>query len=329
MKMLNRFRRLSISAQATLLLTGLLVSTTLTMLIFARESGHEAEIAHARSIVQMIDAYRTMISQHGGYYVRREASTDVRFVGRHLASYDLFVNTPDAETKKYTFHHKNPFLALSDYSAQVWKSPVGAKFKMVSDNALNSFNRPDAFESAALTHLRETGGNEFFQVSGGQFRYAQPVKAEKSCLQCHGDPAKAPSAVVMQYPPGAGQPSGKGYGYQVGQIIGLTSVTIPHKDALAMLGDQHPVFWVSLSVIGLLFLMANGLIRRWVVKPLRALTQYANDIAQSDQPENILPPAWGGGLGTSSNEIHMELHALKALHESMNTALQVLRSKPR
>ena len=87
------------------------------------------------------------------------------------------------------------------HCSRVGKS-VGALFSKGSDytirytnfNPRNSQDEPDAFEAQALEAFNANAAvTEYYEVTDFQgverFRYAQALEVDKSCLECHGEPA--------------------------------------------------------------------------------------------------------------------------------------------
>jgi len=318
--MIRNFKRLSITSQAIFFLVLLLASTISALYFWATDNALESELSHTRTVADMADAYRAQAAKHGGFYVRRETSTESESVGRYLAAYEAEIKASDGSRKSFTFYQKNPFLALGDYSAEVQRSPAAAKFRMVSDNFMNPANTPDMFELRALDALRSDNQTEYWAVVNGQLRFARALKATKACLGCHGSPDSAPSVVTTQYRPPVGSSIGGGYGYKEGDVVGLTSVSVPHKTPRQMLAAQTAGFWVSAFGVLALMFASYGVITRGVVRPLREQSRYADLIANSEDLRNIQAPVFDSEEGTSRNEMHLQSHALKSLHESMQAA---------
>jgi Protein of unknown function (DUF3365) len=323
--MISRFKRLSIATQALYFLVTMLLGTMSALYFWAKDNALESELSHSRTVADMADAFRAQAAKHGGFYVRRDSSEDIAKVGKYLASYEVESTQIDGVKKNFMFHQKNPFLALGDFSEEVQKSKAAAQFRMVSDNFMNPKNKPDAFEESALAALRATDGNsEYWGVVNGQLRYTRALKATKACLTCHGDSSAAPSVVQAQYlPPSSGKVGG-GYGYQEGTIVGLTSVSVAHKTPLQMLASQHLGFWLSAFFVVGLMAVAYASIVRGLVRPLRLQSKYAESIAVSEDLQKIHMPRFDSDEASSGNEIHLQSHALKSLHESMSAAMNYI-----
>lgn len=320
--MVRKIQRVSVLMQAAALLALTLAATCSAFFLWANENAIRAELQHSRTVADMADAFRHVAAEHGGLYVRRESTEAIEKVGRHLATYTA---ERGADGKQFVFHQKSPFLAIGDYSNAVQKSPAAAKFRITSDNFMNPANAPDLFDLAALKEMREKGVTESHEVIKGQLRYARALRAEKACLACHGAPQNAPSIVQSNYrAPIAGQLGG-GYGYKEGEVVGVTSVSVPHMTVVQMLTNQSPGFWASVGVVLGLIVLSFVLALRGVVIPLKRLSRYANVISDADtsaQLKTLHSPQFDSDERTSANEIHQMAFAVKSLHESQQAALE-------
>lgn len=323
--MINAFRRASVAFQAAALLVLTLSAMSAAFFIWAMENAIHSEVQHARTVADMADAFRKVAAEHGGFYLRRADSDDVEKIGRYLAKYE----TPaDEDGRKFVFHQKNPFMAVADYSRAVHASPAEAKFKITSDNYMNPANSPDFFDMQSMQKMREDGTLERYALVDGQLRYVRALRAEKACLACHGSYQNAPPVVKANYPGPRTSSKGNGYGYELGEIVGVTSVSVPHYGPLQMLAKQSIWFWAAVIVVVLLIVMGYVMAVRGVVKPLRELTEYAELIAESesiDDLKRIEVPTFDRDERTSNNEIHVMSFASKALHESMMSAMDRIR----
>lgn len=319
---MRHFKRLKIMHQAGIILALIVTAVVSTFLFWAADNTQTAELAHSRTVADMADSLRTMVAEHGGLYVRREPSEDVSVVGRYLAEYVAVPVSPGSQAPTYVFHQKNPFLVLSDYSKAVQRSPAQAKFRLTSDNVMNPANQPDLFDLEALSVMRSTGAQEYWKIVGDNLRYARALRAEKTCLACHGPAEHAPEVVRMKYKAPEGLAKGGGYGYNAGEVIGVTSVTVPHASLDDLLMHQSWGFWVSISVILGLTVFVFWQLMRGIAKPLSHLSRYADEIAHSDNLSHVRQPRFDADEASSHNEIHKQSFALKALHESMRLAME-------
>ncbi|MGE5451483.1 MAG: DUF3365 domain-containing protein [Acidobacteriota bacterium] len=318
---MRHFKRLKIIHQAAWVTILIWAAVASSFLFWAAENTRDAELAHSRTVADMADSLRTMVARHGGVYVRRQSDQDVGQVGRYLAEYAALPTFIGEPGPSYVFHQKNPFLALADYSQEVQQSPAAAKFRITSDNMMNPANRPDLFDLEALSVMRETGVKEYWKVQGDTLRFARALRAEPACLACHGKAEEAPVVVRMKYKAPDGHAKGGGYGYALGEVVGVTSVTVPHTTFGTMLSRQSWGFWLSVCVVLGLTIWVFRQLMKGVVLPLSRLSRYADEIAHSDDLRRVRQPRFDMDEASSRNEIHQQSFALKALHESMRTAV--------
>lgn len=324
--LLRRLKRLSIASQAGLLMGLMLLGTCGVLFVWAKENAVSAEVRHAKTVADMADSFRAIASKHGGFYVRRNASDDVALIGKYLAEFKSVASPDGAE---FVFHQKNPFLAIADFSNEVQSSRAEAKFRITSDNMMNPSNSPDLFDLESLRLMRETGVEDNWRIVGNQLRYARALIADQSCLKCHSTPNEAPESVRLQYRGPSDGSKGGGYGYTVGEVVGVTSVSVPHATAAGMLVSQSQWFWIlALAVLGLMAL-AYWLAVVGVVNPMKKLTVLTNEIARARSAEELGVmelTSFDSSERSSSNEIHGASFALKSLHQSMWAAMKFVKA---
>ena len=145
------------------------------------------------------------------------------------------------------------------------------RYRRVAVRARNPHSTPNAMEHELIDHFatnpRQDQWQGMRQVAGAvSFIHARPVVMEASCLNCHGDPAAAPRALIEQY--GAE----RGFGYRDGQLAGVMVVSIPVDVALQEIKDRAlSVFWVTLLLLTVLYLFISFLFDRMVVRSLKEL----------------------------------------------------------
>jgi len=195
-----------------------------------------------------------------------------------------------------------PVVASQRIGARVGDD-VDYRIRQVSRRFRNAKNAPDPFESAALeqffadpNHIEEY---RIIEEQGEQvFRYLRPFVADQSCLQCHGDPADAPEFLKQLFPPESDQ----AYNYQIGQVIGAASVTIPMQSLSRQLetGLRN-----SLLVLGAMFLVLvtclGLLLRLTVTEPLGRLGRVIAEIVRTGRYEQPLPERGNDEIGRLIN----------------------------
>lgn len=181
------------------------------------------------------------------------------------------------------YHWKNPALIQREVADTLLASGSRAQYRLTARTVLNRNNAPNAFElealevlqsaflrlgkqsapsgsDAALPSAQDRSHQEYWRVEGGQLLYARAVVAQASCLRCHDTPEKAPEFLKANQQFNGGG----GFGYKVGQPVGLISVKLPVATSATLLRDGvPPLAWGALAVavlagLGILRLSMGG-----------------------------------------------------------------------
>lgn len=256
----------------------------------------------ARSMADNLDAFGKWVSQYGRVWVRDKA--DTRFLSQ------VSFNGPTTLADPVSFYSKNPALAQREFSEAVAQSAAEARFRITSDNWMNPANKPDSFEAEAIATIKNRKLDEYIEVQDGYYRYARRIVHTESCITCHGDPAAAPRDVVERYG------TERGYGYKVGDVAGVISVTLPTKPLLAAaLGVLGPV---ELGLVVLAFVILYLFMHYGVVKPIRKLTRDAEQISLG-KPIELDANAF---YQSTRSEVGQLTLAIARLRASMDLAIQ-------
>lgn len=92
--------------------------------------------------------------------------------------------------------------------------------KMVVDQPRNPHNRADEVAMTLLADLRNGAASKLHSTSDA-FYYAEPIKAKKACLYCHGGPKGDPDPYFPQY---------EKNGWQEGDIIGAVVARVAPRN---------------------------------------------------------------------------------------------------
>jgi signal transduction histidine kinase/CheY-like chemotaxis protein len=113
-------------------------------------------------------------------------------------------------------------------------------------------------------------------------RYVMRCRAERisePCLACHGDPAAAPPALLQRYGGEAG------FGYAVGDVIGMTTVAIPVAALAWPFANSGLVLLpLAIVVVGLLAFVILITFRRLVTHRLQEITAHIAGGFRVDTP---------------------------------------------
>ena len=106
---------------------------------------------------------------------------------------------------------------------------------------------------------------------------ARPLKAEASCLACHGEPAQRPVAMAEIY----GRE--RGLGWQVGEVVGAQVVSVQMAPAWdKVYAALLRTLLLSLGIMGSFFLVLNFALNRVVILPLLAHGEGWRRLASQD-----------------------------------------------
>ncbi len=271
----------------TMLLTAGAFVTTLSSLR-TYTARHEAG-----AVADQVIAFRAWVAQTGMVWVRKLIPGYHDFLARE--------NTADGGA----FYGKNPALATRELAMIANKEATRAVFRVTSDDYRQEDNIPDEFEVSAIKAFKDDKLLEFFErYEDGTYRYARPILVQQECLKCHGDPEDAPPAVLAKYG------SEKAFGYKVGQVRGIVSVSLPAVGIREVIRSLLNPWTVSLVLI---ILAANLLFIYSVVIRLVRLTRSAEAIAAGKLETELIYT----NPSESNDELDHLYHATNLLKRSL------------
>lgn len=256
------FANLKLGAKFTWVLLALffcvtLSSATILFYLFVRQAETEVK-ATGVALIEMVNAVRAYTSDQIVPLLTKEAEQQPEFIRPIVPA----------------------FAAREVFEAFRQRGHADYIYKEAALNPLNPVNKTDAFESQILTTMRsatapqETSG---FRWRGEQWSYylARPMIIQKeSCLHCHGDPAQAPANLVAAY----GKTSG--FGWQMNEVVATQIVYVPASAVYQMALDSFPVpLAITIFLFALAILVANYMLRTYVVQPLNVIDMLAKKIS--------------------------------------------------
>jgi len=221
--------------------------------------------AQAQTVVANVEAFGTWVANNGRIWVKDNPES---YLGK------LKVTEPHRPDTDIHFYSKNPALAQREFSETVEASSSPAKFRMTSSNVMNPNNAPDTFENQALRAIDQKGLTEYFDTVGSNYRYAKPVYHKASCIACHGDASKAPADVLGRYG------SENGFGFKVGDVAGIISVTIPQRNILTGAVSIFGIIEIGAIILSVLLIL--WFVRRQIIIPVGELTAVAEKISKGE-----------------------------------------------
>lgn len=315
--MLRTIRRLSVLTRATIILSILTVSVISTMLFWVDNNSIHEAIKRAESAADMADNVRAWLSKYeGGVYVK--GGTHVtKPTGKSLEDVHISIDGT-AAGDVMSFHQKNPFLALGEIFSLAEESDAKVKISMRSDNYMNDANKPSAEDIAALTALRSGAEErEYIKVQPTYIYYARPMKAVDACMKCHGTPEAAPKVVRDKFPPLA-DGTGRGYGYRVGDVVGITAVQVPRESFSSALANTGWPTWLSIGIALAALGSMLAFVKFDISNPLQAITGVARQITTAENFEQIPTIELDKDEATSKNEVHLLNDVIGRLKASLS-----------
>lgn len=187
-----------------------------------------------------------------------------------------------------------------------------------SDNPLNPGNMAKGLETELLTQFRGNRDMETIDTIGdidGQTYLVSsaPKISKKGCLRCHGDPEVAPQDIKEKYS------GNSGFGYQDGEVVGVSLVGVPLGDVQALAVSR------SLAVIGaitilfaILFLVVNMLVRRLILEPITEITKVAIAVSHGEIGREV-------NVQDRNDEIARLANAFELMRRSLIAAIKRLK----
>lgn len=225
------------------------------------------------------------------------------------ANQDRFEATAFAENGSYQGLH----CAIAGRSiAQLFTNESGYVTRFVNFNPRNVEDTPDEFESQALdAFYADPSLKEYYAITDYQgqqvFRYLAPMKIERTCLECHGEP-KGEMDIT-------GHPK---EGWAIDDIGGAISIVIPMDMYVSAEQDsvlQNVVFFIVVLVACLLIVYIT--LSRLVTRPLGKIRQGVARIQTGDLDVRLDGAESSAEMNTLASEFNAMAHELSDLYEGL------------
>ncbi|MFE4107164.1 c-type heme family protein [Almyronema epifaneia] len=252
-------RTFKLGPKFTLLLTLIFLGGTIfSGFVLSNALQHEAEqemADRAEILIQTMNAVRNYTSSHVKPQLTQQLQTSPEFVKETVPAYSAReVFEAFRQSPKYTH-----FL-----------------YREATLNPTNPRDQADEFETDIIAQFRQNTQLKELQgyrlQKGEQFFYmARPLAIRQaSCLECHGNPQKAPVSMRQTYG------DQNGFGWQMNEIIAAQTIYVPAGEVLAR-GQRSLLMVMSIfsSIFAVVVLLINLLLKRTVIRPLKQLTQLA------------------------------------------------------
>lgn len=193
----------------------------------------------------------------------------------------------------------------------------GYETRFVNFDPRNIEDEPDAFEAEALTaFLDDPSLKEYYAITekdGNKvFRYSAPMKIEKTCLECHGEPAGEIDVT--------GHPK---EGWSIDDIGGAISIAMPMESYLKAEHDlvvRNVSTFVIILVVCLLIIYAA--LTHLVTRPLQRLRQAFGSIQKGNLDVRLNDSESSYELNAVVAEFNEMAHQLSDLYDNLESQVE-------
>jgi diguanylate cyclase (GGDEF)-like protein len=226
------------------------------MLIFFRNLSLPLKLSLAIMLLMIIGPLARVVVE---YTQLQSAAQQVAFSHAnqlneyHLAVEKIYQNqffqsglALNESTKGFLPAHAAPLIAEAFSESSSLKTNV----RRVSERPRNPSNATNDIERLAIEYFKSNPEAKDWikpvKVDDTEiFFYATPIRLQGYCILCHGDRSSAPAFIQQNYD--------QGYEYSVGDLIGVTSVSINQRQ---LIDEQYDSFYkrvvMTLFIVGVL-----------------------------------------------------------------------------
>ena len=141
---------------------------------------------------------------------------------------------------------------------------------------------------------------------------ARPMRAGRTCLECHATPAAAPVELVQLYGPS------NGFGWKENEVIAAQIVSVPVALPVAMASRSFRSLLISLmAVAGVTLVLLNLVLYATVIRPVVRLARAADEISRGNMDVAEIP-------ASAMDEISTLAAAFNRMRRSLSTAMKML-----
>ncbi len=230
----------------------------------------------------------------------------------------LLKKLPDARRGRKFFPQTVPAYAATEAFANLRVKFPEYSYKEAALNPTNPRNRATDWETDLIRAFRDDPARaeiigDRTTPTGRSLFLSHPIRiGNPACLSCHGEPRKAPRAMRKIYG------DDNGFGWQPDEVIGAQVVSVPMSAALDQARTEWQTFMAALAAIFLLMLvLLNVLISAYVVRPIRRMARFADQVSHGQLDEPELPVR-------GRDEIARLTEAFNRMSRSVKEALKML-----
>jgi protein-histidine pros-kinase len=218
------------------------------------------------------------------------------------------------------FHKETvPAFAATEIFDKLRENYPDYTYKEATLNPTNLIHKAVDWESDVIQIFRNRPATdrslfegERMTPTGRAVYLANPLRATKTCLECHSTPDVAPAAMVKMYG------DTNGFRWQENDVIGAQIVSVPVSVPEQLANRAFGQLMVSLAIVGVVTLVVlNVVLALTVVRPVRRFAASADAISKGNMDVPELP-------ATGRDEISVLAAAFNRMHRSLATAMRML-----
>jgi HAMP domain-containing protein len=190
-------------------------------------------------------------------------------------------------------------------------------YKEAALNPTNPRDRAVYWEEDIINYFRNHPDQTNFDgervtATGHSLYLARPLRADKSCLECHSTPDAAPPAMIEAYG------RANGFGWREHDVIAAQIVSVPLAVPVEMANREFRHLMASLVAVGVVTLVVLNLVLVvTVIRPMGRLAGSAEQISKGELDVPELPVR-------GKDEISVLAAAFNRMHRSLVAAMKLL-----
>lgn len=297
--LLRQLRALKISLSLKFVIgVAVVLSSTMGISLYFIDKNHQKLVLEqidqqAKALFRQIVLTRKWVADHGGIFVE---NVPWEKPSPYLAESEI----RDNEGKRYM--KQSPAMVTKELSKYAKEKGL-FWFHITSLKLINPENAPDDFERSSLERFESENTKEatkIEQIGPDYFyRYVAPLYTEEACLKCHSH-----------------------QGYEVGDIRGAISVTVPMQSALKMIGSgRRDLVLASTLTISVLVVVLFVMMKELVIRPVNELKTGIKEFSGGQRSETT-SVSTGDELEDLSNSFIEMSKTVSEYHEELENRVR-------
>ncbi len=281
-----------------------------------QQSAREQVLYHARIMMETALAMRNYTTEQIRPVIR-----ELTAGGAATKADDPFAELCARRTHAGPFRPQTvPAFAATEVFGYLRKNYPEYFYKEAALNPTNPRNRVADWEEDILKVFRNRPevtilDGERMTPLGKSLFLARPMRASKTCLECHASPSDAPKNMVDLYGPA------NGFGWKENEIVAAQIVSVPVALPVQMANRAFRDILVSLGVVGVVTLVVLDVLLYFaVVRPVSRFAARADEISKGHLEVEELPVR-------GRDEISVLAGSFNRMHRSLAAALKMLEPK--